>query len=63
MCEIMEGNPRAPYIEKHESIMSIKADKCKAFTVEGNDSFFFMDENFIVSVLKRNDNNRQLAKC
>jgi hypothetical protein len=27
-CHIMEGNPRDPYIEKHESIYSLKAECC-----------------------------------
>ena len=25
MCDIMEGNPRDPYMEKHVSIYSVKA--------------------------------------
>jgi len=61
MCEIMEGNPRDPYVERHEVIYQIKAEKCQAFSIESNDYFFFMDENFIVTRLQRNENNRTLT--
>jgi hypothetical protein len=50
MCEIMEGNPRDPYIDHHQSVASVKAEKCKAFDIEGNNKFYFMDEEFNVSM-------------
>ena len=62
MCDIMEGNPRDPYIEKHVSIYSVKAEKCLAFSLDSqNNMFFFMDQNFIVTHLKRNGSNRGLS--
>jgi hypothetical protein len=54
----MEGLPRDPYFKNHKSIYSIKAEKCLAFDMEDSDTFFFMDENNIISELKRNDTNR-----
>ena len=32
-CDIMEGNPRDPYLKNHKSIFNIKADKCLAFDI------------------------------
>ena len=60
-CIIVEGNPRDPYIENHEKIMSITAEKCLAFTIDKKDNFYFMDENFIVYKMSRNENNRKLT--
>lgn len=60
MSHIMEGNPREPKMANHQSIFSVKAQKCLAFTVEGNDTFYFMDENFIVLKLSRSLSNRSL---
>ena len=59
-CYIMEGNPRDQYIDKHEAIYQIKAQKCLAFSVEGQDTFYFMDECHVVYKLTRNANNRML---
>ena len=59
-CFIFEGNPRDQYLNKHQSIYSLKADKCLAFTIT-NDEFYFMDENYIVYKLRRNENNRNLT--
>ena len=58
----MEGNPRDPYLEHHQSIASVKAEKCKAFTIEGYDKFYFMDEEYNVSMFQRIDNKRILTK-
>ena len=60
-CDIMEGLPRDPYLSSHASIFSMKAERCLAFTIDGNDRFFFMDEQYIVNELVRNENNRRLA--
>lgn len=60
ICQIKEANPRDPYIENHEIIMEIKAEKCLALTTDAKGDFYFMDENFIVSALTRGENNRQL---
>lgn len=60
MCHIMEGNPREPKMTSHSSIFQIKANKCLAFTVEGDNTFFFMDENFVVLKLTRSLSNRTL---
>jgi len=56
----MEGNPRDPRLERHESIYSLKADRCLAFSNKGSDTFFFMDETHIVYMLTRGVNNRKL---
>ena len=55
----MEGNPKEPYINKHYTIFSIKAQKCLAFTVV-NGKFFFMNENIMIYLLTRNDSTRNL---
>jgi hypothetical protein len=60
-CYIMEGNPRDQYIDHHEAIFTIKADRCLAFSVVGSDHFYFMDETFVVHQLTRNKNNRSLT--
>jgi len=57
--QIMEGNPKDPYINRHYSIFSIKANRCMAFTVVG-DTFFFMNENVVVYLLTRNESTRNL---
>jgi hypothetical protein len=57
----MEGLPRDPYLVNHASIYSIKAEKCLAFTMEDCDTFYFMDEQYIVNELVRNENNRHLT--
>ena len=54
----MEANPRDPYVENHECVMELKAEKCLAFSLDANDNFFFMDECFIVYKLSRGVNNR-----
>jgi hypothetical protein len=41
--------------------MCIKAETCLAFAVDKSENFYFMDENFIVYVLTRNENNRCLT--
>jgi nitrogenase molybdenum-iron protein alpha/beta subunit len=51
ICQIIEANPRDPYIDKHETIMEIQAEKCLALTTDSSDNFYFMDENFIVYML------------
>jgi hypothetical protein len=60
-CYIMEGNPRDPKIKNHEAIFSLKANYCLAFSVENQDTFFFMDDQFIVYMLTRNENDRSLT--
>ena len=57
--QIMEGNPKEPYINKHYIIFSIKAKKCLAFSVV-DDKFFFMNENINVYMLTRNESTRNL---
>jgi hypothetical protein len=32
-CSLIEGNPRDPYIQNHESIFTLKADKCLALSI------------------------------
>ena len=61
ICNIKEANPRDPYIDNHETIMEIKAEKCLALQTDANDKFYFMDENFVVYMLERGENNRQLS--
>ena len=61
ICQIKEANPRDPYIENHETIMEIKADKCLALTLDQDDKFYFMDDNYVVYMLERGENNRQLS--
>lgn len=60
-CDIMEGLPRDPYLANHASIFSMKAESCLAFTMEDCGAFFFMDEQYTVHELVRNQNNRRLA--
>ena len=60
-CYIIEGNPRDQYIDNHQVIYQLKAEKCLAFSVEGCDVFYFMDETFVVHKLSRNKNNRMLT--
>jgi len=57
--QIMEGNPKEPYINKHYSIFSIKAQKCLAFSVI-DEYFFFMNEDVMVFLLSRNESTRRL---
>ena len=59
-CFIMEGNPRDQYIEHHEAIFQLKAERCLAFSVVGTDTFYFMDESHVVHKMTRNLNNRSL---
>jgi len=59
-CYIMEGNPRDQYIDHHEAIYCIKADRCLAFSVVGSNTFYFMDECHVVHKMTRNQNNRTL---
>ena len=47
----MEGNPRDPYVENHEIILSIKAEKCLALTVDKKGNFYFMDHHISGSTL------------
>jgi len=55
----MEGNPRDPYLLNHTAIFETKTDDCLAFSLY-DDVFFFMDDNYIVFKLTRNENNRLL---
>ena len=57
----MEGNPRDPRIGNHEAIFSLKANRCLAFSVQNQDTFFFMDDQYTVYMLTRNDNDRTLT--
>ena len=59
MCQIMEGNPKVPKIASHQCIFEIKANKCLALTIK-EETFYFMDENFIVYKLTRSPSNRDL---
>ena len=61
LCYIVEGNPRDQKIDNHEIIYSIKAEKCLALTIDGEDTFYFMDESYVVQKLNRNSNNRMLS--
>ena len=60
-CFIMEGNPRDPRIGNHETIFNLKANRCLAFSVQNQDTFFFMDDQYTVYMLTRNDNDRTLT--
>lgn len=60
-CFIMEGNPRDPRTKNHEPIFSLKANNCLAFNVQNQDTFFFMDDQYVVYMLTRNDNDRSLT--
>lgn len=59
-CYIIEGNPREQNISQHECVFELKAEECKGFDI-GENEFYFMDENFVVHMLARNDNNRKLT--
>ena len=59
-CYIFEGNPRDQYLNNHQVIFKFKAEKCLSFSIE-HDIFYFMNENYVVFTLKRNDNNRFLT--
>lgn len=56
---IMEGNPRDPFLQNHYPVFNIKVKKCLAFTMFDN-TFYFMDENKIVYMLRRTGQNRKL---
>lgn len=63
LCHIMEGNPRDPNLDNHSSIFKIKAEKCLALTMnESEQTFFFMDENKLIQMLKSNENSRHLQR-
>jgi len=49
---IMEGNPRDPFLQNHYPVFKIKVKKCLAFTMRAN-TFYFMDENKFVYMLRR----------
>ena len=59
-CYIFEGNPRDQYLANHQVIFKMKAEKCLSFSIS-KDLFYFMDENYVVFTLKRNENNRFLT--
>ena len=59
-CYIFEGNSRDQYISNHVVIFKIKAEQCLAFSII-KDVFYFMNENHVVYMLTRNQNNRYLS--
>ena len=56
---IMEGNPRDPLLENHQCIFRLKSKKCLAFTLMDS-TFYFMDENKKILMLRRKGSSRKI---
>lgn len=56
---IMEGNSRDPKLENHQAVFKMKTKMCRAFYMFRN-TFYIMDENKTIRMLRRLGQSRNL---